>query len=161
MLKDNNEPANILATACFAAAASSQNGVGGPFGAIITDSLGEIIGGGVNTVLRDNDPTAHAEMNAIRQACQKISSHSLKGCILYTTAFPCPMCLSACQWAGISNIYYAEGIATADELNFKDKEMYEEMAKVFNADFNSFFTFEKVESEECKNLMKNYKGTIY
>jgi hypothetical protein len=72
--------------------------LGGPFGALLVDHLGEVFVDS-NTVLGSNDPTAHAEVNVIRQACKKKGTHDLSGCILYTTCYPCPMCLSACIWA--------------------------------------------------------------
>ena len=82
----------------------NQN-VGGPFGAAIVTPDGRIIVAS-NTVLKDNDPTAHAEINAIRETCKTLGTYDLTGCILYTTAYPCPMCLSAIMWANIKTVYY-------------------------------------------------------
>lgn len=81
-----------------------KNG-GGPFGAVIVKN-GEIIAEGVNRVTANNDPTAHAEVSAIRAACQKVNDFKLNGCTIYTSCEPCPMCLSAIYWAGIKDIYY-------------------------------------------------------
>ena len=98
---------------------------GGPFGAVIIDKNGEIISIASNTVLKDNDPTAHAEVNAIREACKKLVTHDLSECILYTTCYPCPMCLSACVWANIKKIYYACTKEDAAEIGFRDDYIYE------------------------------------
>ena len=78
---------------------------GGPFGAVITRN-GQIIATGVNRVTADSDPTAHAEVNAIREACKKLGTFNLSGCELYTSCEPCPMCLGAAYWAHIDKIYY-------------------------------------------------------
>src|SRR5438445_446850 len=81
-----------------------ETGAGGPFGAIVVKN-GQIIGEGWNKVTSSNDPTAHAEVDAIRQACQKLKTYDLSGCEIYTSCEPCPMCLSAIYWAHIGKIY--------------------------------------------------------
>lgn len=106
---------------------SVTNG-GGPFGAVIV-SNGEIVGRGTNCVTIDNDPTAHAEVNAIRNACAKLGTFSLKGCVIYSSCEPCPMCLSAIYWAGIDRIYYGNTQADAEAINFSDSFIYRELAK--------------------------------
>ena len=78
---------------------------GGPFGACVVKD-GEIIGKGSNNVLKNNDPTAHAEVVAIREACQKLNTYDLTGCTMYATCYPCPMCLSAIIWSNIKKVYY-------------------------------------------------------
>jgi guanine deaminase len=98
-------------------------GDGGPFGAVVVRG-GEIIGEGWNRVLATNDPTAHGEVVAIRDACAKIGSHSLEGCVIHTTGQPCPMCLGAIHWARISAIRYGFDIADAARLGFDDREFY-------------------------------------
>lgn len=98
---------------------------GGPFGAVILDSEGKILSISSNTVLHDNDPTAHAEMNAIRLACKKLGTHDLSGCTLYTTAYPCPMCLSAIIWANIKEVYYGADKSFADSIGFRDDVIYQ------------------------------------
>ena len=85
-----------------------KNKEGGPFGAIIVDKNGNIVAKGNNRVLCDLDPTAHAEINAIRGACKLLNTKSLENCILVTTAKSCPMCLSAACWANIKTIYYSQ-----------------------------------------------------
>ena len=101
-------------------------GQGGPFAAIVVKD-GEIIGEGWNQVTSHNDPTAHAEVVAIRAACDALKSHSLEGAILYTTCEPCPMCLAAVYWARISAMYYANTTADADSIGFDDGAFYREL----------------------------------
>jgi tRNA(Arg) A34 adenosine deaminase TadA len=99
---------------------------GGPFGCVIVKN-GEVIASAANSVNKDNDPTAHAEVNAIRQACKKLKQADLKGAILYTSAEPCPMCLSAIYWANISEVYYGNTRTDADWAGFGDDFIYEEL----------------------------------
>lgn len=101
---------------------------GGPFGAVIVHD-GKIVATGVNTVTLDNDPTAHAEVNAIRRACQDGQTFSLKGCVIYSSCEPCPMCLSAIYWAGIDRVYYGNTQDDADAINFSDRFIYRELEK--------------------------------
>ena len=98
-----------------------QNGDGGPFGACVVKD-GEIIALGHNTVLKDNDPTRHGEMNAIKNACAILKTYDLSGCDLYTTGEPCTMCLCACMWANISHIYYACSIEDNEKIGFRDNK---------------------------------------
>lgn len=101
---------------------------GGPFGAVIVKD-GEIIAGSANSVTLLNDPTAHAEVNAIREACRRLGTFSLKGCTIYTSCEPCPMCLGAIYWAGISRIYYANTRKDAANVGFADDFIYEDMER--------------------------------
>ena len=96
---------------------------GGPFGACVVKD-GKIIGKGSNHVLKNNDPTAHAEIMAIRDACKNIKSYDLSGCELYTSCYPCPMCLSAIIWANIKKVYYGNTKEDADEIGFRDDFIY-------------------------------------
>ena len=100
---------------------------GGPFGAVIVRN-GEVIATGVNRVTANNDPTAHAEVSAIREACAKLGNFKLEGCTIYTSCEPCPMCLSAIYWAGISKIFYGNTKADAKAINFDDSFIYDEIA---------------------------------
>ena len=102
-----------------------QKDFGGPFGAVIIDKDGTVVSVASNTVLKDNDPTAHAEVNAIRQACEKLGTYDLSECVLYTTCYPCPMCLSAVIWANIKKIYYACTKEEAAEIGFRDDYIYD------------------------------------
>lgn len=99
---------------------------GGPFGAVIVRD-GEIVAGSSNSVTIDNDPTAHAEVNTIRQACQKLGTFDLSGCVIYTSCEPCPMCLGAIYWARISCIYYGNTRKDARDIQFADDFIYEEL----------------------------------
>ena len=108
-----------------------ENG-GGPFGAVIVKD-GEIIAEGTNRVTANNDPTAHAEVTAIRAACSFLETFQLNGAVVYTSCEPCPMCLSAIYWAGIDKIYYGNTKKDADEINFGDDFIYEEIAKPYAA----------------------------
>lgn len=98
---------------------------GGPFGAIITDDKGNIIAKAKNEVLKNIDPTAHAEINAIRMATQKLKTIDLHNCTLYTSCYPCPMCLGAIMWANIKTVYYGNTMFDAELIGFKDKMIYE------------------------------------
>ena len=102
-----------------------KNG-GGPFGAVIVKD-DKVVATGVNRVTANNDPTAHAEVSAIRAACQQVHDFSLKGCTIYTSCEPCPMCLAAIYWAGIDRIYYGNTKEDAENINFGDKFIYEEI----------------------------------
>ena len=100
---------------------------GGPFGAVIVkDNV--IVGTGHNQVLLNNDPTCHAEIQAIRNACQNSGTYDLTDCILYTSCYPCPMCLSATIWANIKTIYYGNTAEDADKIGFRDDFMYQYLA---------------------------------
>lgn len=99
---------------------------GGPFGAVIVKD-GKVIATASNSVTQTNDPTAHAEVNAIRKACSSLGSFSLKECELYTSCEPCPMCLSAAYWAGIKKIYFGNSRADAKDINFDDSFIYDQI----------------------------------
>ena len=99
---------------------------GGPFGAVIVKD-GEIIAGSSNSVTIDNDPTAHAEVNTIRQACRKLGTFDLSGAVIYTSCEPCPMCLGAIYWARLGRIYYGNNRKDARDIDFADDLIYEEL----------------------------------
>ena len=114
-----------------AAALAEQNvadGTGGPFGAVIVRD-GEIVGEGTNQVTSSNDPTAHAEVVAIRQACEKLETFNLEGCVVYTSCEPCPMCLSAIYWARLDRIFFGNTKADAAAIDFDDDFLYTEIPK--------------------------------
>jgi len=128
----NNETMNIteqdrnfMREAIRLASESVRNG-GGPFGAVIVKD-GEIIAGSSNSVTIDNDPTAHAEVNAIRKACRRLGTFDLSGCVIYTSCEPCPMCLGAIYWARISRIYYGNTRKDARDIDFADDFIYDEL----------------------------------
>ena len=101
---------------------------GGPFGAVIVRD-DQVIATGSNSVTLLNDPTAHAEVSAIRAACQAVGDFNLKGCVIYSSCEPCPMCLSAIYWAGIERIYYANNREDAAAIGFDDAFIYVESLK--------------------------------
>jgi tRNA(Arg) A34 adenosine deaminase TadA len=103
---------------------------GGPFGAVIVRD-GEVIATGTNRVTANNDPTAHAEVNAIRSACAKEGTFKLEGCTCYTSCEPCPMCLAALYWAGVERIFYGNTKDDAKAINFDDSFIYDEIAKPY------------------------------
>lgn len=101
-------------------------GAGGPFGSVVVHN-GEIIAEGYNRVTSDNDPTAHAEVTAIREACQKLGTFQLNGCEIYTSCEPCPMCLGAIYWARPKVVYYACTREDAAAIDFDDQLIYDEI----------------------------------
>ena len=100
-----------------------REGLGGPFGAVIVKD-NEVIAVASNTVLGSHDPTAHAEINAIRMASKRLQSHDLSGCVLYATGYPCPMCLAAILWANIKKVYYGTNLEDAKKIGFRDDFIY-------------------------------------
>jgi guanine deaminase len=106
-----------------------QSGHGGPFGAVIVKGK-EIVAEGVNKVTSTHDPTAHAEVVAIRSACQKLGTFELKGCELYTSCEPCPMCLGAIYWSRLDRIYFANTADDAAKIGFDDAFIYEELKQI-------------------------------
>ena len=143
---------------------NAQEGIskkeGGPFGAIIVDKEGNIISNGNNKVIKNTDPTAHAEIIAIREACKKLKTYDLSEYILYTSCEPCPMCLSAIIWANIKQVYYGCTKKDAGEIGFRDDMIYEYL-KGKNKDL---IKLEELDREDCLEVFKKYKkenGTIY
>ena len=112
-----------------------ENQDGGPFGAVVVLN-GKIVGVGHNQVLISNDPTAHAEVMAIRDACKNLHTHDLSDCIIYSTSEPCPMCLSAIIWSNIKEVYFEDN--QKDLLNVKE-----------------------IKSSECQHLLDDYQNEIY
>lgn len=104
------------------------NNTDAPFGAVIVKD-GKMIAKSANKVTSTNDPTAHAEVSAIRIACKKLKTYDLSGCVIYTSCEPCPMCLSAVYWARIDTIYYANTKHDAENVGFSDKFIYDELDK--------------------------------
>lgn len=104
------------------------SGQGGPFGAVVVKD-GSVIAEGVNQVTATNDPTAHAEVVVIREACRKLGLFELKGCELYTSCEPCPMCLGAVYWARLARVYFGNLAADASRIGFDDSSIYLELGK--------------------------------
>ncbi len=122
----------FLARAVELAATGSERGDGGPFGAVIVRA-GKIVGEGWNRVVAGKDPTAHAEIGAIRAACAALGGFHLPGCTLYASSEPCPMCLAAAYWARIDRIVFANSRAEAAAIGFCDDDLYSELGRDLTA----------------------------
>ena len=129
-----------------------DSNAGGPFGAVIVKN-GKIIAEGFNNVTSKNDPTAHAEVVAIRNACEKLNSFQLDNCIIYTSCEPCPMCLGAIYWARPKEVYYACTREDAANINFDDQFIYNEISKEINGRQIPFVNFMRKEASE---IFKNW-----
>jgi guanine deaminase len=116
----------FMTEAVNAALKGMNNNEGGPFGCIVVKN-GQIVGRGNNKVTSTNDPTAHAEVNAIRDACKNLDSFQLDGCEIYTSCEPCPMCLGAIYWARPDKVYYGSNQSDAASIGFDDAFIYEEI----------------------------------
>lgn len=125
---------------------------GGPFGAVITDKDGNVISIASNLVLEKQDPTAHAEIMAIRRAGEKLGTHNLSGCTMYATGYPCPMCLSAIIWANIKKVYYGTNLKDAENIGFRDDFIYNYLK---NKD-TKVLDIENISHNECLELFKEY-----
>lgn len=122
----------FMSRAIELAAENAGSVTGGPFGAVIVKD-GEIVAAQSNKVTVDIDPTAHAEVNAIREACKVLGTFDLSGCVLYSSCEPCPMCLSAAYWAHIDKIYYAADRYDAAKVGFDDEFIYKELSLPISA----------------------------
>src|ERR1700752_1595019 len=120
--------ADFMRRAIALALENVRSGRGGPFGALVVKN-GRVIAKGTNRVTSTKDPTAHAEIVAIREACRKLGDFQLKGCDLYTTCEPCPMCLGAIYWARPARVFYAGVAADAADAGFDDAFIYEELKR--------------------------------
>lgn len=129
---------------------------GGPFGAVIVDGSGNVISSGHNMVLASNDPTAHAEIVAIRKACEKLKSYDLSGCTFYSSCEPCPMCLSAIIWSNIKCVYFGATRKDAEYAGFRDSDIYD-----FIAGKNTMLDKKYIANDSCIDFLKKYEGEIY
>jgi tRNA(Arg) A34 adenosine deaminase TadA len=123
-----NQKEDFMREAIRLSVEKMEAGFGGPFGAVVVRH-GEIIARGYNNVLATNDPTAHAEVDAIRKACQALGTFQLTDCDLYTSCEPCPMCLGAIYWARPRKVYYGNTKTDAARIGFDDQFIYEELDK--------------------------------
>ena len=119
-----------------------------PFGTVIVDKNGVVVGVGHNRVVLDNDPTAHGEVMAIRNACKNLQTFDLSGCTLYTSCEPCPMCLNACKWANIENVYYAADRYDAEHIGFRDRVFYDDDPLVLH----------RIEIKQASEVMQKWKN---
>ena len=130
---------------------------GGPFGACVVKD-GEIVGKGINRVIKNMDPTAHAEIVAIRNACKKLGTHDLSGCEIYTSCYPCPMCLSAIIWANIKKVYYGNTKEDAADIGFRDDFIYEYLDKLSDDKMDKkVLNLKSMNREEALEVFKRYE----
>ena len=133
-----------------------EKGNGGPFGAVVVKD-GKIIARGVNNVTSHNDPTAHAEVVAIREACKLLNSFQLEGCEIYASCEPCPMCLGAIYWARPDKLFYANSKEDAAAILFDDQFIYEEIARPINE--RKLFTQQMLRDEALQAFEKWSQST--
>ena len=131
-----------------------NNDEGGPFGAVVVDTIDGSLYVASNSVLANHDPTSHAEINAIREACKKKGTHDLSGCILYTTCYPCPMCLSASIWANIKEVYYGCTPEDAEAIGFRDDYIYRYIQE--GCKDQEVLNLTQAEREMCLDLFGEY-----
>lgn len=130
---------------------------GGPFGACVVKN-GEIVGKGINRVIKDMDPTAHAEIVAIRNACKNLKTHDLSDCEIYSSCYPCPMCLSAIIWSNIKKVYYGNTKEDAAEIGFRDDFIYEYMEKISNGiQDKNVLNLKSLDRKEAIEVFKRYE----
>ena len=152
---------NFMDEAIAESAKNLETGHGGPFGAVVVKD-GVIVGRGHNEVLKHNDPTCHGEIQAIRDACRSLGTYDLSGCELYTSAEPCPMCLSAIIWANIKTVYYGNSAKDAAAIGFRDDFIYD-FIKRGCADEDTL-ALRQMGREEAIKIFEQYKEknmTIY
>ncbi|HMA63116.1 MAG TPA: nucleoside deaminase [bacterium] len=130
----------------------SDSGENGPFGAVIVRN-GEIISRGWNTVVSSHDPTAHAEINAIRKAADKLGNNDLQGCTIYSSCEPCPMCFSAILWARLDRVVYSSTRQDAAQAGFDDQVILEEIKKDWK---QRYIKSRKIESKEADQVFQNW-----
>tara|TARA_B110000858_G_scaffold158220_1_gene181300 strand:- start:1168 stop:1668 length:501 start_codon:yes stop_codon:yes gene_type:complete len=135
---------------------NSNNSDGGPFGAVITKD-DKLVSNGNNKVTIDNDPTAHAEIVAIRNACNELNTFNLNNCVLYTSCEPCPMCLSAIYWSRIDTVYYANTRKDAASIDFDDQKIYDEISKNIQ---DREVKMIKIENTNAYQTFQNWKNNI-
>jgi guanine deaminase len=128
MISTNHQARAFMARAIELSLENVRSGCGGPFGCVIVKE-GKVIAEGVNQVTASNDPTAHAEVLAIRAACQKLGGFELRGCDLYSSCEPCPMCMGAIYWARLDKVYYGNLAEDAAKFGFDDSAIYAELAR--------------------------------
>ena len=126
---------------------------GGPFGAVVVKD-GEVIAKAHNQVVLNNDPTAHGEINAIRRACTKLGTFDLSGCEIYTTGYPCPMCMCAIMWANIDKIYYGCNTTDTEIIGFRDKQFEESIPN------KKIEMCKELDRDSCLELYSDYNRIV-
>ena len=133
-----------------------ENKEGGPFGAVVVKNE-KIVGYGNNKVLITNDPTMHAEVVAIRDACKNLNTYDLKDCTIYSTSEPCPMCMGAIIWSNIKEVYYGTNRKEVQNIGFRDNLIY----NYFEGKEKDVIKAIHIKNEDCKDLLNKYNNTIY
>ena len=146
---------DVMKLAIKEAEKTMNKDMGGPFGAAIVKD-DKVIAVSSNTVLADHDPTAHAEINAIRKAGEKLKTHDLSGCKLYATGYPCPMCLSAIIWSNIKSVYYANTKEDAASIGFRDDLIYNYILNGSKDD--NILKLESMSREEAIKVFDEYNS---
>ena len=152
---------NYMNEAIKESAKNLSTGEGGPFGAVVVKN-GKIIGRGHNEVIKNNDPTCHGEMQAIRDACKNLGTYDLTGCELYTSAYPCPMCLGAIIWSNIKTVYYGNAAEDAAAIGFRDAFIYEFIEG--HCSDNAVLKLQQLDRDQAIKVFEQYKKnnqTIY
>lgn len=152
---------SVMKRAIEAARECSNSGIGGPFGAAVVKD-GVVISVSANSVISSADPTAHAEINAIRAAGSILGTHDLSGCELYATGYPCPMCLSAIMWANIKTVYYCNELGPAEAIGFRDTHIYEYITNGCNNEAELKLVHTPLsEGQELYDDYKRSNGKVY
>lgn len=148
---------NYMEIAIEEAKKGIRKGHGGPFGAVIVKD-DEIVARGHNRVVETNDPTAHGEIVAIREATKKLNTFDLSGCELYTTGYPCPMCMSAIIWANIKKVYYSCNAKDAEKIGFRDDFIYQFIESGCNN--TDLLNIQEVSREDGLKLFEEYTNIV-
>ena len=154
------DDAVFMAEAIAEARRGIERGDGGPFGSVVVHG-GEIVGCGHNTVVRSNDPTAHGEISAIRNACAALATFDLSGCTLYTTGEPCPMCLAACMWANVERVVYGCTLEDNAAIGFRDVR-FDKTLSIDREALSGYLT--RFGRDDCLKVFDEYRligGTRY
>lgn len=155
---ENGTPEDFMRLALEQARKSVAGGAGGPFGACIVRE-GKVLAVASNHVLVGHDPTAHAEVMAIREACADLETHHLDGAEIYSTTEPCPMCFAAIHWARIAKIYYGTGIADVEALGFNELTLSNfQMKEIGGSPVQVFPDFQREECVALLDFWTNYEG---
>ncbi len=156
------ERKDVMRLAVERARKTMNENIGGPFGAAIINDKGEVVSVSSNRVLGDNDPTAHAEISAIREAAKKLKTHDLTGHTIYATGYPCPMCLGAIIWSNIKTCYFGATPADAEKIGFRDDFIYNFIRN--DCMDSEVLELHGMSREECVELFEEYSEknkTIY
>ena len=154
-----DQHARFMQMAIDLATQNVLSGAGGPFGAVIVHN-GAVLATGVNQVTATNDPTAHAEVSAIRAACQKLGTFELTGCTLYSSCEPCPMCLTATMWARCDALHFASTAADAADAGFDDSHFYTQVRLPYDQRQLPTTNFMRAEGLQSFNAWRDFAAKV-